>query len=49
MEVKWETVAEVIRVDVLDLLKTDDADYWIDPEYVWTLTRREDGSYKLDG
>jgi len=49
MEVKWETVAEVIRLDVLALLKTDDAEYWIDPEYIWTLTRREDGSYKLDG
>ena len=49
LEVSWETVAEVIRVDVLALLKTDDGEYWTDPEYIWTLTRREDGSYKLDG
>jgi len=49
IKVKWETVAEVIRVDVLELLKTDDGEYWIDPEYIWTLTRREDGSYALDG
>jgi len=49
IEVRWETTAEVIRVDVLELLKTDDGEYWTDPEYVWTLTRREDGTYKLDG
>ena len=49
LEVKWETVAEVIRVDVLAMLKTDLAEYWTDPEYIWTLRRREDGSYALDG
>jgi len=49
LEVKWETVAEVIRVDVLAMLKTDLGEYWTDPEYIWTLKRREDGSYALDG
>jgi len=49
LEVSWETVAEVIRIDVLALLKTSDAEYWTDPEYIWTLERREDGTYKLDG
>ena len=49
LKVSWETVAEVIRVDVLAMLKTPLAEYWTDPEYIWTLERREDGTYKLDG
>ena len=49
LEVKWETVAEVIRKDVLEMQKTDNWQYWIDPEFVWTLTRREDGSYSIEG
>ena len=49
LEVKWETTAEVIRQDVLDLVKTTDGEYWIDPEFVWTLERREDGSYEIRG
>ena len=49
LEVKWETVAEVIRKDVLEMQETDNWQYWIDPEFVWTLTRREDGSYSIEG
>jgi hypothetical protein len=48
--VKWETVAEVIRVDVvLNLKDKDFAESWKDPEFIWTLKRREDGSYSLWG
>ena len=50
LEVTWETTAEVIRVSVVTML--DDpkfAQAWKDPEFIWTLTRREDGSYMLEG
>ena len=50
IEVVWETVAEVIRVSVVTML--DDpkfAQAWKDPEFIWTLTRREDGSYMIEG
>jgi len=49
--VTWETVAEVIRVDLPLILKTNKgfvASY-NDPEFIWTLERREDGSYSLWG
>ena len=50
LEVSWETVAEVIRVDVvLNLKEKDFAKAWVDPEFIWTLKRREDGSYSLWG
>jgi len=50
LEVKWETVAEVIRVDVvLNLKDKGFAEAWKDPEFIWTLKRREDGSYSLWG
>jgi len=50
LEVTWETVAEVIRVSVVTML--DDpkfAQAWKDSEFIWTLTRREDGSYMIEG
>ena len=50
LEVTWETTAEVIRVSVVGSLKDKDfAAAWKDPEFIWTLTRREDGSYMLEG
>jgi len=51
LEVTWETTAEVIRKNVLDLLKSDKEfpKYWNDPEFIWTLERREDGSYYIEG
>jgi len=50
LHVKWETVAEVIRVGVvLNLKEKDFAKAWTDPEFIWTLKRREDGSYSLWG
>ena len=50
LEVTWETTAEVIRVSVVGSLKNKDfAEAWKDPEFIWTLTRREDGSYALEG
>ena len=50
IEVVWETTAEVIRVSVVGSLKDKDfATAWKDPEFIWTLTRREDGSYMLEG
>jgi len=49
--VTWETVAEVIRVGVLDMLKSNKEfkEFWNDPEFIWTLERRDDGSYELRG
>ena len=50
LEVTWETTAEVIRVSVVGSLKDKDfAEAWKDPEFIWTLTRRDDGSYMLEG
>ena len=50
LEVTWETTAEVIRVSVVGSLKDKDfAAAWKDREFIWTLTRREDGSYMLEG
>ena len=51
LEVKWETVAEVIRVDLPLMLKTNKGftTYYNDSESIWTLERREDGSYSLWG
>jgi hypothetical protein len=50
IEVVWETVAEVIRISVVESLKDKDfAKAWKDPEFIWTLTRRDDGSYMLEG
>jgi len=51
LEVKWETTAEVIRKDLTLMLETNKGfrDSWIDPEFIWTLERREDGSYSLWG
>ena len=50
LEVTWETTAEVIRVSVVGSLKDKDfAEAWKDPEFIWTLTRREDGSYSIEG
>ena len=51
IEVVWETVAEVIRKDLTLMLETNKGfrDCWIDPEFIWTLERREDGSYSLWG
>ena len=51
LEVKWETVAEVIRVDLPLMLKTNKGftTCYNDPEFIWTLERREDGSYSLWG
>jgi len=49
LEVEWQTVAVAIRRDVFELQKTDDWQYWIDPEFVWTMKRRDDGSYEILG
>jgi len=50
LEVTWETVAEVIRVSVIaSLADKDFAKAWNDPEFIWTLERRDDGSYSLWG
>jgi len=50
LEVTWETVAEVIRVSVIaSLADKDFVKAWKDPEFIWTLERREDGSYSLWG
>ena len=50
LEVSWETTAEVIRISVVESLKDKDfAKAWTDPKFIWTLTRREDGSYYLEG
>ena len=50
LEVSWETVAEVIRISVVESLKDKDfAEAWTDLEFIWTLSRREDGSYMLEG
>ena len=51
LEVVWDTTAKVIRKDVLYELKTDKQfeKYWNDPEFIWTLERRDDGSYYLEG
>jgi len=51
LEVTWETTAEVIRKNVLDLLKTNKefVKFWNDPEFIWSLERREDGSYYIEG
>ena len=50
LEVTWETVSEVIRISVVESLKDKDfVKAWTDLEFIWTLTRREDGSYMLEG
>ena len=51
IEVVWQTTAEVIRKDFPDMYKTNKefVEYWNDPEFVWTLERREDGSYSIGG
>ena len=51
LEVVWDTTAKVIRKDVPYELKTDKEflKYWNDPKFIWTLERREDGSYYLEG
>ena len=51
LEVTWETTAEAIRVNFPALYKTNKefVKYWNDPEFIWTLERREDGSYALGG
>ena len=50
LEVVWETTAEVIRISVVQSLKDKDfAKAWIDPTFIWTLTRLEDGSYCIEG
>ena len=51
LEVVWDTTAKVIRKDVPYELKTDKefVKYWNDPQFIWTLERRDDGSYYLEG
>jgi len=51
LKVTWETTAQAIRVDFPAMYKTNKefAQYWNDPEFIWTLARREDGSYSLWG
>ena len=51
LEVVWDTTAKVIRKDVLYELKTDKQfeKYWNDPQFIWTLDRRDDGSYYVEG
>ena len=51
LEVTWETTAEVIRKDLPLMLETNKGftTCWNDPEFIWTLERREDGSYSLWG
>ena len=52
LEVTWETTAEVIRKDFpahYGKGLSDFAKAWNDPESIWTLERREDGSYSLWG
>ena len=51
IEVIWETTAEVIRKDFPDLYKTNKefVKYWNDSDFIWTLERREDGSYAIGG
>ena len=51
LEVTWETTAVVIRKDLTLMLETNKGftSSWNDPEFIWTLERREDGSYSLWG